>query len=122
MIYVMNDAFLTASWFYAAAPAEGVNLMPEGRRVRIPTAVAAHPDPRAPFPPRSWVERGYDVVRWTDLPGGGHFVAMEVPDLFVADGRAWALGIPAHRVPPAVHPHLINRALPAFSCPGPTCL
>jgi pimeloyl-ACP methyl ester carboxylesterase len=96
MIYVMNDAFLTASWFYAAAPAEGVNLMPEGRRVRIPTAVAAHPDPRAPFPPRSWVERGYDVVRWTDLPGGGHFVAMEVPDLFVADVRAWARGIPAH--------------------------
>jgi pimeloyl-ACP methyl ester carboxylesterase len=96
MIYVMNDAFVTASWFYAAAPAEGVNLMPEGRRVRIPTAVAAHPDPRAPFPPRSWVERGYDVVRWTDLPGGGHFVAMEVPDLFVADVRAWARGIPAH--------------------------
>lgn len=89
MIYVTNDAFATASWFYAGAVAEGVNAMPQGQRVVIPTAVAAHPDPRAPFPPRSWVERGYDVVRWSDLPRGGHFVAMEVPELFVADLREW---------------------------------
>jgi pimeloyl-ACP methyl ester carboxylesterase len=89
MIYVTNDAFATASWFYAGAAAEGVNAMPQGKRVVIPTAVAAHPDPRAPFPPRSWVERGYNVVRWSDLPRGGHFVAMEVPELFVADLREW---------------------------------
>lgn len=90
MIYVMNDAFATASWFYAGSAAEAVNAMPPGRRVATPTAVAAHPDPRAPFPPRSWVERGYDVVRWTELPRGGHFVAMEVPELFVEDLRGWA--------------------------------
>lgn len=94
MIYVTNDAFATAGWFYAGAVAEGVSAMPDGRRVVIPTAVAAHPDPRAPFPPRSWVERGYDIVRWTDLPRGGHFVAMEVPELFVADLRAWARELP----------------------------
>lgn len=90
MIYVMNDAFATASWFYAGSAAEAVNAIPPGRRVATPTAVAAHPDPRAPFPPRSWVERGYDVVRWTELPRGGHFVAMEVPELFVEDLRGWA--------------------------------
>jgi pimeloyl-ACP methyl ester carboxylesterase len=90
MIYVTNDAFATAAWFYAGAQAEHANAMPKGRRVEVPTAIAAHPDPRAPFPPRSWVERGYDVVRWTELPRGGHFVAMEVPELFVADVRAWA--------------------------------
>ncbi len=90
MIYVMNGAFPTSTWFYAAAIAEDVHAMPAGRRVEVPTAVAAHPDPRAPFPPRSWVERGYNVTRWTDLPRGGHFVAMEVPDLFVDDLRAWA--------------------------------
>jgi pimeloyl-ACP methyl ester carboxylesterase len=90
MIYVTNDAFATAAWFYAGAQAEHANAMPKGRRVEVPTAIAAHPDPRAPFPPRSWVERGYDVVRWAELPRGGHFVAMEVPELFVADVRAWA--------------------------------
>lgn len=89
MIYVMTDAFPTATWFYAAA-AENVHTMPPGRRVTTPTAVASHPDPRAPFPPRSWVERGYDVDRWTELPRGGHFVAMETPELFVEDVRAWA--------------------------------
>ncbi|MBB5163216.1 epoxide hydrolase family protein [Mycobacterium sp. AZCC_0083] len=90
MIYVTNDAFATAAWFYAGAQAEHANVMPKGLRVEVPTAIAAHPDPRAPFPPRSWLERGYDVVRWTELPRGGHFVAMEVPELFVADVRAWA--------------------------------
>lgn len=94
MIYVMNGAFPTSTWFYAAAAVEGVHEMPAGRRVEVPTAVAAHPDPRAPFPPRSWVERGYNVTRWTDLPRGGHFVAMEAPDLFVDDLRAWAADLP----------------------------
>lgn len=94
MIYVTNDAFATASWFYAGAVAEDVTIMRDGQRVVVPTAVAAHPDPRAPFPPRSWVERGYDIVRWTDLLRGGHFVAMEVPELFTADLRAWARDLP----------------------------
>lgn len=107
MTYVLNDAFATAGWFYAAAPMEGVSAMPEGQRVRVPTAVAAHPDPRAPFPPRTWVERGYDVVRWTDLPRGGHFVAMEVPELFVADVQAWARNLPPDLPLPTRH-----RSLP----------
>lgn len=90
MTCVINDAFATFTWFYAAAPAEGADVMPAGRRVQVPTAVAAHPDPRVPFAPRSWVERGYDAVRWTELPRGGHFVGPEVPELFVEDVRAWA--------------------------------
>ena len=93
MIYVMNDAFVPATWFYAAAALEGVRRMPEGMRVAVPTAFAAYPDPRSPPPPRSWVERGYAVSRWTGQPRGGHFAALEVPDLFVADLRAWGRGI-----------------------------
>lgn len=89
MTYVMNDAFTTAAWFYAGAAAEGIRRMPPGRRVEVPTALAAYPDPRSPFPPRGWVERGYAVSRWTEQPRGGHFAAMEVPEAFVADLRAW---------------------------------
>jgi pimeloyl-ACP methyl ester carboxylesterase len=89
MIYVMNDAFATASWFYAGAAGEGIRKVPPGRRVEVPTAIAAYPDPRTPFAPRSWVERGYAVSRWVDQPRGGHFAAMEVPEAFVADLRAW---------------------------------
>ncbi|WP_424137606.1 epoxide hydrolase family protein [Roseomonas chloroacetimidivorans] len=89
MIYVMNDAFTTAAWYYAGAQAENVRKIPPGRRVQVPTAIAAYPDPRSPFPPRSWVERGYAVNRWIDQPKGGHFAAMEVPTAFIADIREW---------------------------------
>ncbi len=39
--------------------------------------------------PRPWVEAAYDVVHWSEIPRGGHFAAMEVPDLFVDDVRAF---------------------------------
>lgn len=90
MIYVMNDAFTTAAWYYNGATEEGVRRMPAGTRVTVPTAFAAYTDPRSPTPPRGWVERGYALTRWTDQPRGGHFAAMEEPGLFVDDLRAWA--------------------------------
>ena len=90
MFYLLTDAFATATWYYAGAAAENVRRMPKGRRVEVPTAFAAYPDPRSPRPPREWVERGYAVTRWREMPRGGHFAAMEAPDLFVADLREWA--------------------------------
>ena len=39
------------------------------------------------MPPREWVERAYDVVRWTEMPRGGHFAAMEEPELLAEDIR-----------------------------------
>lgn len=36
---------------------------------------------------RRWAERDHHVVRWTELDRGGHFLAMEAPDLLVADVR-----------------------------------
>jgi pimeloyl-ACP methyl ester carboxylesterase len=41
-----------------------------------------------PMPPRSWVERGYNVVRWTEKVRGGHFAAWEEPELFSEEVRA----------------------------------
>ncbi|HEY7107481.1 MAG TPA: epoxide hydrolase, partial [Acidimicrobiia bacterium] len=37
--------------------------------------------------PRGWAEHRYNVTYWSDLPRGGHFAAMQVPDLFVGDVR-----------------------------------
>jgi len=90
MLYVMTDSFPTATWFYTGAVTEQVRTMPQGLRVAVPTAFTAYPDPRAPRPPRSWVERGYALSRWVDQTRGGHFAAMEVPEVFVADLRSWA--------------------------------
>jgi pimeloyl-ACP methyl ester carboxylesterase len=38
-----------------------------------------------PFPPRKFIERGYNIKHWTDIPVGGHFAAMEQPGLLCDD-------------------------------------
>ena len=40
---------------------------------------------------RPLAERMYNVVQWTEFERGGHFAALEVPDLFVPDVRAFFL-------------------------------
>jgi len=39
--------------------------------------------------PRSWAERLYSITHWNEMPAGGHFPALEQPELFVADLRAF---------------------------------
>ncbi len=57
-------------------------------RVTVPCGVAHFPA-EAPFPPREWVERGYAVTHWTTMARGGHFAAMEEPELLAADVRTF---------------------------------
>jgi pimeloyl-ACP methyl ester carboxylesterase len=57
-------------------------------RVTVPTGVARYPKEVLRYP-RAWVERAYHVTYWNELPRGGHFAAMEQPELFVADLRAF---------------------------------
>ena len=71
-------------WETARAP---LRFAP-GERVTVPVAVARFPR-EAPFPPRSWVERGYNLERWTPMPRGGHFPALEDPAALAADLRAF---------------------------------
>ena len=40
-------------------------------------------------PPRAWAERFFNVQRWTEMPRGGHFAAMEEPELLADDIRAF---------------------------------
>lgn len=56
--------------------------------VGVPTGVARFPKEVVRFP-RTWVERRYNVTHWVDMPRGGHFAAMEQPDLFVDDVRCF---------------------------------
>ena len=39
------------------------------------------------WPPRSYVERIFNLKQWTKMPAGGHFAALEKPDLLVEDIR-----------------------------------
>jgi pimeloyl-ACP methyl ester carboxylesterase len=58
------------------------------RRPSVPAAVAMFPRGLVRAP-REWAERGYErLVRWTDMPRGGHFPAVEAVDLLADDIRA----------------------------------
>ncbi len=61
-------------------------------RVSVPTACALFPK-EISTPPRKWVEARYNLVRWTPMPRGGHFAALEQPDLLVDDVRAFFRGL-----------------------------
>jgi pimeloyl-ACP methyl ester carboxylesterase len=45
--------------------------------------------PKENGPPREWAERFFNVHRWTQLPRGGHFGAMEHPELLAEDLRSF---------------------------------
>jgi microsomal epoxide hydrolase len=92
MLYVMTGGFTTGAWYYRGLLEEGgVAPLNEGERCETPTAFANFPgEPLYTAPPRSWAERAYNIVRWSEMPRGGHFAAMEEPDLFVDEVRAWA--------------------------------
>ena len=53
-------------------------------RVGVPVACAIFPKEMSRYP-RRWVEPHLNVTRWTTMPRGGHFAALEQPDLLVAD-------------------------------------
>lgn len=93
MIYLTTRSFNTATWIYKGMFDEGGAAIPAGRRIEVPTAVAAFPKDLLAFPPRAMVERGYNVVRYTEMPRGGHFASLEEPELFLADVRAFAASL-----------------------------
>ncbi len=57
-------------------------------RIDVPTAYLEFPH-EIIRPPRSMAERVFNIQRWTSRPRGGHFAAMEQPEVLVADMRAF---------------------------------
>ncbi|MFC6014710.1 epoxide hydrolase family protein [Plantactinospora solaniradicis] len=58
------------------------------RRLTVPTGVAVFGHDVA-APVRRLAERDNNIVHWSEFDRGGHFAAMEEPDLFVADLRTF---------------------------------
>ena len=54
----------------------------------VPAGFANFPGDLLP-PPRDWAQRYFNIQHWTDMPRGGHFAAMEQPDLLVEDIRTF---------------------------------
>ena len=55
-------------------------------RVEVPTACALFPG-EIYRPPRAWADAAFRVEQWTEMPSGGHFAALEEPELLVEDVR-----------------------------------
>jgi microsomal epoxide hydrolase len=91
MVYIVTRTFNTASWIYYGRREEGGRLLSsEGLRVEVPTGCALFPKELLAWPPRSYAERIYNVTQWTEMPRGGHFAAMEEPDLLIVEIRKFA--------------------------------
>jgi len=91
MVYIITKTFNSASWIYYGRREEGGRFLPKDfHRIKIPTAAALFPAEMLSWPPRSYAERMYNIKRWTKMPKGGHFAALEQPDLLVDDIRAFA--------------------------------
>ena len=94
MVYWVTESSVTSLLpYYEFANAGAITWMKEavknfiGSR-RVPAAFALFPKDIS-SPPREWAARFFDVQRWTEMPRGGHFAAMEEPQLLVEDLRTW---------------------------------
>jgi microsomal epoxide hydrolase len=83
-LYWFTGAIGSSFWPYYAR-LHGPWPVPEGQTVDVPTAYASFPK-EIVRPPRSVAERTYtDIRRWTLMPRGGHFAALEQPALLAED-------------------------------------
>ena len=79
--------------YYDYANAGALKWMQEGMKnwlgsSKVPAAFAIFPKDIS-HPPREWTERFFNVQRWTEMPRGGHFAAMEEPAKLAEDMRVW---------------------------------
>ena len=90
MIYILTKTFNSAAWIYFGRREEGGRPFPKNfKKIRIPTAIAEFPKEMLSWPPKSYVKRIFNVKRWTKMKKGGHFAALEEPDLLVNDIRSF---------------------------------
>lgn len=63
--------------------------------VTVPTGIAVFASNFVDegLPPREWAERLYNLRRWTPMPSGGHFAAIEEPELLARDLAAFFGGL-----------------------------
>ncbi len=81
-LYWLTEAINSSFWpYYAARHAPWP--LPE-TKIDVPTAFASFPR-ETRHPPRWLAETAFDIRRWTEMPRGGHFAALEAPDLLADD-------------------------------------
>jgi pimeloyl-ACP methyl ester carboxylesterase len=91
-LYWFTGAIGSSFWPYYARMHAGWPI-PDGGTIAVPTGYAAFPK-EIIRPPRSLAEGMYkDIRRWTKMPKGGHFAAMEQPAALAEEIRAFFRGL-----------------------------
>jgi microsomal epoxide hydrolase len=85
-LYWVTGAINSSFWPYYAMRHEPWPM--PGTRSDTPTAYASFPR-EIRHPPRALAEQVFAIRRWTEMPRGGHFAALEAPDLLAADVAAF---------------------------------
>jgi pimeloyl-ACP methyl ester carboxylesterase len=83
--WLTRTAASAARLYFETAHAAGGAVQP---RLEVPTGVAVFPHDIG-LPIRRFAERDSNIVHWSEFDRGGHFAAMEVPDLLVGDVRTF---------------------------------
>jgi len=88
MFYLVNGAEATGVWFYRGQADDGPS--PIRGKINVPSGFSSFPaEMPALNPPKRFLERALNLVHYTKMPRGGHFAALEQPQLFAADVRAF---------------------------------
>ncbi|MEV8560507.1 epoxide hydrolase family protein [Streptomyces sp. NPDC051917] len=88
LYWLTGTAGSSARIYYERAHVTGDRAWQPAEPSTAPTAVAVFPaDPQIPL--RHKAERTENLVRWTEFDRGGHFAALEEPDLLIDDVRAF---------------------------------
>ena len=88
MVYLITNTFNTASWIYFGRREEGGRFFPKKfKKINVPTGIAIFPKEMSEWPPKSYLERIFNIQHWSKMKKGGHFAALEQPNLLVKDLR-----------------------------------
>ena len=82
MIYIKTQSFNTASWIYLGRRKEGGRSF---KKIKVPTAIAEFPKEMLGWPPKTYVNRIFNVKSWKKFSKGGHFAGLEVPNILIND-------------------------------------
>ena len=89
MIYWLTEtATSSARYYYEGQHIPEPPYTPIRERIAVPTGCSVFPG-EVGFTPRSWAEKYFNVQRFTFFDKGGHFPALEQPELFTSEVRAF---------------------------------
>ncbi|MDP1513049.1 epoxide hydrolase [Paenibacillus ottowii] len=84
MIYWVNNTIASSTRMYY----ENANSLPPLGSIQVPAGLALFPADILQ-PPQEWASRSLNIIRWSPMLRGGHFTALEEPEFFAEDIRAF---------------------------------